>query len=80
MIRGGRGADTISGGLRADELRGGAGRDTFYARDGYRDRVFGGLGRDRARVDRLLDRVRSIERFSEGGVFNPVPPGALASS
>jgi hypothetical protein len=63
MISGGYGEDTIRGGLRADELRGGAGRDTFYARDRYRDRVFGGLGRDRARVDRLLDRVRSIERF-----------------
>jgi hypothetical protein len=63
MISGGDGEDTIRGGLRADELRGGAGADTFYARDGYRDRVFGGLGRDKARVDRLLDRVRSIERF-----------------
>jgi Ca2+-binding RTX toxin-like protein len=63
LIRGGDGEDTITGGLRTDELRGGAGRDTFYARDGYRDRVFGGFGRDRARVDRLLDRVRSIERF-----------------
>jgi hypothetical protein len=62
-IGGGRGRDTIRGGLRADELRGGAGRDTFYARDRYRDHVFGGLGRDKARVDRLLDRVRSIERF-----------------
>jgi hypothetical protein len=63
MIRGGDGKDTIRGGFRADELRGGPGADTFYARDRYRDRVFGGLGRDRARVDRRLDRVRSIERF-----------------
>jgi hypothetical protein len=63
IIRGGGGKDTIRGGFRSDELRGGAGRDTFYARDRYRDRVFGGLGRDKARVDRLLDRVRSIERF-----------------
>jgi Ca2+-binding RTX toxin-like protein len=63
IIRGGGGKDTIRGGFRADELRGGAGRDTFYARDRYRDRVFGGLGRDKARVDRRLDRVRSIERF-----------------
>jgi Ca2+-binding RTX toxin-like protein len=63
MISGGRGEDTLRGGLRADELRGGDGRDTFYARDGYRDRVFGGKGRDSARVDRLLDRVRSIARF-----------------
>jgi RTX calcium-binding nonapeptide repeat (4 copies) len=62
-IGGGRGRDTIRGGSRPDELRGGAGRDTFYARDRYRDHVFGGLGRDRARVDRLLDRVRSIERL-----------------
>lgn len=63
MISGGGGRDTIRGGLRADELRGGAGADTFYAHDGYRDRVFGGKGRDSARVDPLLDRVRSIARF-----------------
>lgn len=63
MISGGDGEDTIRGGLRPDELRGGARADTFYARDGYRDRVFGGKGRDSARVDRLLDRVRSIARF-----------------
>jgi hypothetical protein len=63
MISGGGGRDTIRGGLRADELRGGARADTFYARDGYRDRVFGGKGRDSAHVDRPLDRVRSIARF-----------------
>jgi hypothetical protein len=63
MLMGRAGGDTIRGGLRSDELRGGAGADTFYARDGYQDHVFGGTGRDRARVDRLLDRVRSIERF-----------------
>jgi RTX calcium-binding nonapeptide repeat (4 copies) len=63
MISGGGGKDRITGGLRSDELRGGAGADTFYARDGFRDRVFGGKGRDSARVDRRLDRVRSIARF-----------------
>jgi Ca2+-binding RTX toxin-like protein len=63
MLMGRAGGDTIRGGLRSDELRGGAGADTFYARDGYDDHVFGGTGRDRARVDRRLDRVRSIERF-----------------
>jgi Ca2+-binding RTX toxin-like protein len=69
MISGGGGEDTIWGGLRRDELRGRAGADIFYADDGYRDRLFGGTGRDRARVDRGLDRVRSIERFFEGFVF-----------
>jgi Ca2+-binding RTX toxin-like protein len=63
MISGGGGKDTIRGGLQPDELRGGARADTFYARDGYQDRVFGGKGRDSARVDRRLDRVRSIARF-----------------
>jgi Ca2+-binding RTX toxin-like protein len=62
-ISGGGGEDTIRGGLRADELRGQAGADTFYASDGYSDCLFGGKGRDRARVDRGLDLVRSIERF-----------------
>ena len=42
VISGGGGKDIIRGGLRADELRGQAGADTFYARDGDRDRVFGG--------------------------------------
>jgi hypothetical protein len=63
MISGGGGRDTIRGGFRADDLRGGDGPDTFYARDGFRDAVSGGRGRDSARVDRLLDRVRSIARF-----------------
>jgi hypothetical protein len=46
-----------------DTLRGGPSGDTFYARDRYADRVSGGTGFDRARVDRGLDHVRSIERF-----------------
>lgn len=44
MISEGGGKDTIRGDLRSDGLRGGPGADTFYARDGYRDRVFGGKG------------------------------------
>jgi hypothetical protein len=43
-------------------LLGGPGRDTIYARDGTRDVVEGGPGSDRARVDRGLDRLRSVER------------------
>jgi hypothetical protein len=60
---GDKGNDRNRSGVHTHELRGGAGADTFYARDGYQDRVFGGTGCDRARVDRLLDRVRSIARF-----------------
>jgi Ca2+-binding RTX toxin-like protein len=63
FITGGRGRDTITGGLGVDTLRGGPSGDTFYARDRYADRVSGGTGFDRARVDRGLDHVRSIERF-----------------
>jgi hypothetical protein len=39
------------------------GSDTLYTRDGERDRVFGGPGDDRGRVDRGLDRIRSIATF-----------------
>jgi hypothetical protein len=69
-IRGGAGNDRILGGAGNDRLTGDKGRDTligesgadvFYARDGARDLVRGGPGRDRARVDRR-DSVRAVER------------------
>jgi Ca2+-binding RTX toxin-like protein len=53
------GADFISGAAGRDVLGGGDGADTFQARDRTRDRVYGGPGRDRARVDRR-DFVSSI--------------------
>jgi Ca2+-binding RTX toxin-like protein len=53
-------ADVLIGGRGADLLRGGRGRDVFYARDARRDRLNGGRGVDRARVDGK-DRKRSIE-------------------
>jgi Ca2+-binding RTX toxin-like protein len=59
-LAGARGADVLIGGRGADLLRGGRGRDVLYARDRRRDRVNGGRGVDRARVDRK-DRKRSIE-------------------
>ena len=62
VISGGDGDDDIRGGFGRDVLRGQAGADTFYARGDFRDRVLGGKGRDRARVD-PVDFVRSIERF-----------------
>jgi Ca2+-binding RTX toxin-like protein len=62
-VVGGTGRDAIAGGLGRDILAGFAGSDIFYARDGYRDRVRGGEGHDRARVDRRLDVRTSIERL-----------------
>jgi Ca2+-binding RTX toxin-like protein len=60
---GGRAADAIVGGRGRDYLAGGRANDTFWARDGRRDRVLGGLGNDKARVDIGLDVVRGIESF-----------------
>ena len=59
-LLGAAGSDRLAGGAGRDVLKGGAGRDTFLARDRRRDRVLGGPGRDRARVDRM-DIRRSIE-------------------
>ena len=55
------GNDTLVGGRGADRLYGGVGDDILVARDKRRDVVNGGLGRDRARVDRR-DRLRAIEK------------------
>jgi Ca2+-binding RTX toxin-like protein len=54
------GNDTLKGLGGNDRLVGGRGRDTFYARDAYRDVLLGGRGRDRARVN-ASDVRRSIE-------------------
>lgn len=68
---GGVGNDTLVGGDGSDRLRGDAGRDLLSgggagdfisARDAQRDTVYGGSGRDEGRVDRALDRLRSLER------------------
>ena len=61
VVYGGPGADTISGGLGRDTLRGGSGNDTFNAREGRRDVLVGGLGRDLGIVDTRLDRLTSVE-------------------
>jgi Ca2+-binding RTX toxin-like protein len=63
IVFGGPGADNIKGGRGKDALYGNAGRDRFNSRDGKRDRVRGGAGNDRARVDRR-DRVRQVEQVS----------------
>ncbi len=61
LILGGTGADRLTGGLGRDAIYGGSGNDALIARDGIRDTVNGGLGRDRARWD-ARDVRRSIER------------------
>jgi Ca2+-binding RTX toxin-like protein len=61
-IFGGYGNDLLFGGEGRDFLVGGPGDDVIRARDGVRERVRGGRGSDRARVDRI-DSVRSVEAF-----------------
>jgi RTX calcium-binding nonapeptide repeat (4 copies) len=60
-ILGGRGADVLRGGAGRDLLRGGIGNDILLAKDHRRDVVSGGRGLDQYRLDRWLDRARSIE-------------------
>ena len=61
-VKGGNGRDRVAGGKGADKLGGGGGNDRIKARDGERDRVRCGPGRDRVTADRA-DRVsRRCER------------------
>jgi Ca2+-binding RTX toxin-like protein len=64
------GADLLVGGPDGDVMRPGGGHDRvfgrggdddFYARDKFRDLLFGGRGADKGRVDRRLDVTRSIK-------------------
>jgi hemolysin type calcium-binding protein len=61
LLVGGGGADRVYGQAGFDRLVGDAGADVFFARDGVRDVVSGGAGRDRARVDRV-DALKGLER------------------
>lgn len=60
LLRGGPGADVLIGGAGRDVLAGGTGSDRILARDGRRDTVVCGPGRDRATVD-ALDRTTGCE-------------------
>jgi Ca2+-binding RTX toxin-like protein len=60
-LSGGRGRDVLTGGYGKDVLRGNSGDDAVRALDRGADAVFGGSGLDRYRLDRWLDRARSIE-------------------
>jgi Ca2+-binding RTX toxin-like protein len=63
VLVGGAGNDRLDGGSGADEIDGGSGNDVILARDHARDRIAGDGGSDRARVDRRLDVIRTVERF-----------------
>jgi Ca2+-binding RTX toxin-like protein len=60
-VHGSSGNDVLTGNSGRDSLWGGLGADLIYARDGERDTIDCGPGRDRAVVDRV-DRVRHCER------------------
>lgn len=62
-VAGQAGSDAITPGPGADVAAGGDGNDTFNARDGSADRVRGGSGWDRARIDWGRDSVASVEAF-----------------
>jgi RTX calcium-binding nonapeptide repeat (4 copies) len=55
------GRDTLVGGESADVFSGGDGNDRLLARDGFRDRVNGGSGKDGGSFDRGQDRVTGVE-------------------
>ena len=54
---------------KPNRLLGGSGNDTFRARNGKRDIIFGGPGRDKAYVDRV-DDTEGVEKK----VILPPPP------
>jgi Ca2+-binding RTX toxin-like protein len=64
-LDGGRGADRLDGGAGTNRYDAGPGNDVVRARNGRRELVACGAGRDRARVDRR-DRVRRCERVTRG--------------
>ena len=64
-ISGRAGDDGINGGPGRDVLSGGSGTDSIGARDGQRDRIACGKGRDRVSADRV-DVLAGCERVSRG--------------
>jgi Ca2+-binding RTX toxin-like protein len=61
VVRGGPQPDHVYGGTGRDRVGGGSGADQLFSRDGERDSVSGGSGRDCGRLDRRLDRTSGIE-------------------
>ncbi len=79
VLRGGPDADRLVGGRGDDLLRGGTGDDTIRARDGRRDRISCGPGRDRATLD-ARDLITDATVTRPAGrcevVDRPAPPDA----
>ena len=61
LLVGGPGHDRLVGGTGRDLLDGGAGNDRLYSRDRARDSLSGGLGIDRAWIDRSGDWIQGVE-------------------
>jgi Ca2+-binding RTX toxin-like protein len=61
VIAGRGGNDRLYGGKGRDRLDGGAGNDRIYARDGARDAIRCGPGRDQVSADRLDSVARDCE-------------------
>ena len=61
LVDGGTGNDRLAGGDGRDRVKGGAGADRIDVRDGARDTVDCGKGRDRVTADRK-DRLKGCER------------------
>jgi Ca2+-binding RTX toxin-like protein len=62
-LQGWDGRDYVYGAGGQDVLQGGDDADTIVSRDGVRDQVNGGADRDKARVDRGRDAVKSVAVF-----------------
>ena len=60
------GRDRIVGGGGRNQIDGGDGNDSIAARNGERDRIVCGIGRDRVRADRF-DRLNGCESVRIGG-------------
>lgn len=63
LLTGGRGDDTLIGGPGVNAYDAGPGKDYLDARNGRREFVRCGSGKDRARLDRR-DRARGCERVN----------------
>ena len=60
VLMGGSLGDVLLGGAGRDTMRGGSGNDVLLARDGSRDVVDGGPGRNTGRIDQQLDRATRL--------------------